>query len=109
MDCHELIDDMERECLRSHNVHLVIHYDPVVTDDPEQNRMRNLVAAILRVKDERLTIHDFRMAEKQLVFDVTLPASLQGQEEALRQTLEQALNDLGERDWHLDITFDLEG
>ena len=26
------IDDMERECLKSHNIHLVIHYDPVVTD-----------------------------------------------------------------------------
>ena len=26
MRCHELIDDMERECLKSHNIHLVIHY-----------------------------------------------------------------------------------
>ena len=34
LECHDLIDDMERECLRSHNVHLVIHYDPVITDDP---------------------------------------------------------------------------
>ena len=30
--CHELIDDMERECLHSHGIHLVIHYDPVVTN-----------------------------------------------------------------------------
>ena len=34
LECHERIDDMERECLCSHNVHLVIHYDPVITDDP---------------------------------------------------------------------------
>ncbi|MBQ8768200.1 MAG: cation transporter, partial [Oscillospiraceae bacterium] len=34
--CHEIIDDIERECLQSHNIHLVIHYDPVVTDDPER-------------------------------------------------------------------------
>ncbi|MEI3093030.1 MAG: cation diffusion facilitator family transporter [Oscillospiraceae bacterium] len=43
MQCHELIDDMERECLKSHNIHLVIHYDPVVTDDPELTRLHILV------------------------------------------------------------------
>ena len=33
--CHELIDNMERACLQLHNIHLVIHYDPVVVGDPE--------------------------------------------------------------------------
>lgn len=105
--CHELIDDMERECLRSHNVHLVIHFDPVVTDDPEQNRLRQLICAILRVKDERLSIHDFRMQKQNLCFDITLPVDLQGQEEAIRKSLETALYDLGEKVWQLDITFDV--
>lgn len=108
--CHEIIDDMERECLRSHNVHLVIHYDPVVTDDPELNRMRQLVSALLRVKDHRLTLHDFRMARgearTELSFDVSLPADLQGQEEAIRTALETALNDLGEGEYGIAITFD---
>ena len=31
--CHEIMDDLERRCLKQHKVHLVIHYDPVVTDD----------------------------------------------------------------------------
>ena len=35
MECHEIIDDLERECMQAHGIHLVIHYDPVVTDDPE--------------------------------------------------------------------------
>ena len=109
LTCHALIDDMERECLRSHNIHLVIHYDPVVTDDPELNRMRQLVAAILRVKDEGLSVHDFRLAEKKLIFDVSLPAALVGQEEGIRRALENALTDMGEPGWELDITFDLEG
>ena len=37
--CHEIIDDMEEECMRSHGVHMVIHYDPIVTDDPEVERL----------------------------------------------------------------------
>ena len=110
LKCHELIDDMERECLRSHNVHLVIHYDPVITDDPELNRIRQLVSAILRVKDPRLSIHDFRMVQgelrTELSFDVSLPADLQGQEEAIRTALEAALNDLGEGEYGIAITFD---
>ena len=108
--CHEIIDDMERECLRSHNVHLVIHYDPVITDDPELNRMRQLISALLRVKEHRLTLHDFRMSQgetrTELSFDVDLPGDLQGQEETIRTTLETALNDLGEGEYGIAITFD---
>ena len=108
--CHEIIDDMERECYRSHGIHLVIHYDPVITGDPEQERMKNIVAAILKVRDSRLTIHDFRMVpgEKQanLIFDMAVPSELRGQEEEIQRALENALNDLGERTYHTVIIFD---
>ena len=82
LECHELIDDMERECLRSHNVHLVIHYDPVVVDDPELNRLKEQVCGLLRQKDPRLNLHDFRMTQGRkhmnLVFDVARPSDLHG-------------------------------
>ncbi len=108
--CHEIIDDLERECLERHGVHLVIHYDPVVTNDPELDRMRTLVLAILRVKDERLSIHDFRMVpgagHTNLIFDVALPSDLQGQENIIKRALETALNDLGEGTYYTVITFD---
>ena len=110
--CHEIIDDMERECLQSHGIHLVIHYDPVVTNDPELDRMRQLVLAILRVKDTRISIHDFRMVpgagHTNLIFDLALPADLLGQEEIIKSALETALNDLGEGKYYTVITFDPE-
>ena len=109
LKCHTLIDDMERECLRSHNVHLVIHFDPVVTDDPTQNRLRQLITALLHVKDPALTVHDFRRIGKRLVFDVMLPSRLQDQETEILSMLETALSDMEETDWTLDVTFDLEG
>lgn len=108
--CHEIIDDMERECYESHGIHLVIHYDPVVTNDPNLDRMRSLVAAILRVKDQRLSIHDFRMVpgsgHTNLIFDVSLPSDLRGQEKSIKLALEAALNDLGEGTYYTVITFD---
>ena len=108
--CHELIDDMEQECMKSHGVHLVIHYDPIVTDDPEAERLRQLVITILQVKDERLSIHDFRMVQGQghenLIFDVLLPSDLKGQEKSIQKSIETALNTIEPKTYYTKITFD---
>jgi len=108
--CHELIDDMERECLRSHNIHLVIHYDPVDIHDPELKARREQVAAILKARDPRLTIHDFRMVRgyslTNLVFDVALPPDLQGTEKALKALVEDTLNENSPVTYYAVITFD---
>lgn len=108
--CHEIIDNLERKCLENHGIHLVIHYDPVVTDDPELERMRTVVASILRMKDAQISIHDFRMVpgsgHTNLVFDVSLPAQLRDQQADIQTALETALNDLGEGCYRTVITFD---
>ena len=108
--CHELIDDMERECLQSHNIHLVIHYDPVVTDDPELNALRERVARFFLEADERMSIHDFRMVKgtghTNLIFDVALPADLKGREKDLKRQLEKALNQDSPVTYYTVITFD---
>jgi cation diffusion facilitator family transporter len=108
--CHEIIDDMERECLRSHNIHLVIHYDPVITNDPEINRLRSLCEELLRQRDERLSLHDFRMvrgnSHTNLIFDVSLPHNLRGQEKEIQRELNQKLNDGSAMVYHTVITFD---
>ena len=110
--CHEIIDDMERECLKNHNIHLVIHYDPVVTDDPRSNRLHDAVKAELGKFDPRLRTHDFRMVSGEghinLIFDVSLPADLKGQEKTIRTRLESALS-VQENVWvYTVITFDPE-
>lgn len=108
--CHELIDDMEQECMKSHGVHLVIHYDPIVTDDPEAERLRQLVITILQVRDERLSIHDFRMVQGQghenLIFDVLLPLDLKGEEKSIQKSVETALNTIEPKTYYTKITFD---
>lgn len=110
LDCHERIDDMERECLRSHNVHLVIHYDPVVIDDPVMTALKEKVLGLLQSRDPRLSLHDFRMVpgkkHMNLVFDVALPRDMKDQSETLRKWLEDTLNAEGEMIYHVIITFD---
>lgn len=107
--CHELIDDMERECFQSHGIQLVIHYDPVVTDDPVLISVHALVDGILRQYDARLSIHDFRMVRgaghTNLIFDVVLPADMAKQEHVIRQYLDNALAK-EETTYYTVITFD---
>ncbi len=113
LDCHERIDEMERICLSKHNVHLVIHYDPVVTGDPELNTMRSVVESFLQSRDERITIHDFRMVKGQentnLIFDMVLPPELMPQQKRLKQELDTSINDGGNMVYRTVITFDMAG
>ncbi len=111
LKCHALIDEMERESLRSHNVHLVIHYDPVVTDDPELQRLKERCRELLQQQDKRLTLHDFRMIQGQrhmnLVFDVALPSDLLQQQRQIRSDLECALSREENRVYHVIINYDV--
>lgn len=112
MACHARIDRMERECLKNYGTHLVIHYDPVVTDDPEVNSTKKLVNTIIKVRDGRLTIHDFRMVDDgesvKMSFDMILPEDLRGQEQSIQETVEKALDSLDSKKYYADITFDIE-
>lgn len=112
MACHARIDRMERECMKNYGTHLVIHYDPVVTDDPEVNSTKRLVNTIIKVRDGRLTIHDFRMVDDgesvKMSFDMILPEDLRGQEQSIKETVEKALNSLDSKKYYADITFDME-
>ena len=74
---HDMIDNIEREVLLDHGVQLVIHLDPVVTDDERVNTLRERVQALVADIDPELTMHDFRVVMGQthsnLIFDVVVP------------------------------------
>ena len=110
MVCHEAIDELERRCLSQDNVHLVIHYDPIVVDDPELNRLRREVRRLLAEMDPRLNLHDFRMVRGQnrtnLIFDLCLPEDLRNQGPAIAQALEERLSQGSDMRYHTVITFD---
>lgn len=110
LTCHELIDDMERECLESHNIHLVIHYDPVVTNDPELNRLRKSTQDLLTQMDFRLKLHDFRLVKgcghTNLIFDISLPGDMDSRKAEIREYLEKNLSQQENTHIYTVITFD---
>jgi len=75
---HEVIDRAEREISQELHLPICIHMDPIVTDDPETNRVARQMADYLAGVDSRLKLHDFRRVRGEnqinLIFDVVLPA-----------------------------------
>ena len=88
MECHDAIDQIERDFLEE-GIHLVIHLDPVVTDDEEVNALRQLTARQLASMDMGLTMHDFRVVKgkvnTKLLFDVVVPYDCKHPEEVRNQ------------------------
>ena len=108
--CHEIIDDLERKCLQQHNVHLVIHYDPVAVGDERLDALKTLVCQVLSSIDPRLTIHDFRMVSgaghSNLIFDVVLPWDMEKRKDEIRAKIQSALAGYDQSTYHTVITFD---
>lgn len=107
--CHDIIDDIERDALRDLHVHLVIHYDPIVTDDEELNRMRELVANEIAQISPELAMHDFRMVRgpghTNLIFDLVIPFSMENQKAELKKRIDERVQ-FEDCRYYTVITFD---
>lgn len=77
LESHDLIDSIERDISLEYGIHLVIHLDPIVTDDPFVDKLRGMVEDVVSGVDETLSIHDFRVVKgsthNNLIFDVLVP------------------------------------
>lgn len=109
--CHGIIDKMEREIYRNYNVHLVIHYDPVVVDDKELNEIKCTVDRIINSIDSELSLHDFRVVRgtkrNKLYFDLVVPYSLKKSFKTIESEIDEKLLQSG-LDYKTIINFDRE-
>lgn len=76
---HDMIDNIERDFSNELGINLVIHLDPIITDDEDTNKMKEFVSGAVAEIDSRFNIHDFRMVKGEshtnLIFDVVVPPS----------------------------------
>lgn len=89
---HEVIDRVERDAIEKLGIFLVVHMDPIDTQNEEIQKIHSSVVEILRELDADCTLHDFRMVngEKQinLIFDLVVPIRY---EEEQKQQIKEAL------------------
>lgn len=74
---HDTIDNIEVDIFKETGIHLVIHYDPISSDDELVNKMRKMISELVKTVDPCLTIHDLRVVEgvthTNVVFDLVIP------------------------------------
>ena len=74
---HDVVDGLERELNEKMGCLATIHMDPVVNDDGATQGARERVAAMVRLIDPGISIHDFRMVpgptHTKLIFDAEVP------------------------------------
>lgn len=96
---HDIIDNIEREVGHEMNLNLVIHMDPVVTDDERLNQLHAQVQQIVAGIDSDLSMHDFRAVfgptHTNLVFDVVVPPGFSLSDSELSRRIEQQVQTLG--------------
>lgn len=101
LELHDMIDNIERDFREEKNIQLVIHMDPVVTNDEEVLEKREMVAEILRTLYPDFTMHDFRMVKGEthsnLIFDVVAPISFKTPEAEIIRSISDAVRGQDEK------------
>lgn len=108
--CHEKIDLCEKLVCEKTGVNLVIHMDPIDTDNAAVSAARKTMEAILKDIDPDLTLHDFRMTpaantRTNLIFDVVIPSHLKLGESELNDIICKAAHE-ADKTYVCVITFD---
>ncbi len=74
MVSHDIIDNIERDFLSQMGIHLVIHLDPIVTNDERTNTLKAKVEELIKSISPQISMHDFRVVwgttHSNLIFDV---------------------------------------
>lgn len=100
MESHDLTDLIERD-FKKDGIEMVVHLDPIVTDDPRANELREMVARIIASLGEGITMHDFRVVygphHQNLIFDIVLPADFTGQADEVKARIEEEIKKKDER------------
>lgn len=92
---HAVVDQIERDALEKLGIFLVIHMDPVETDNELAEILKEMAIDVILHLDSRLTLHDFRIAQSpariNLIFDLVVPRDYtrQMREELTRQVCEK--------------------
>lgn len=109
-EIHETIDRIERDVLRDLGIFLVIHMDPVETDDETVLEKKRMVDACIRELEPKASIHDFRIVNGEhdvnFIFDLVVPHSYtEKDEEQLMERLIERINQT-DKAYHCVVTIE---
>lgn len=90
-EIHDVIDNVERKISKELNIVICIHMDPIVMNDEEIEKYKDITRGILDSMDGNYSFHDFKMVKgpthTNLIFDLVAPYDK-------RKTSSDVLNEL---------------
>lgn len=107
--CHEVIDACEKELHNTLGIEVVIHMDPIATNDENIKKIKESVKKAVLEYDSLLSIHDFRMVDGadqiNLIFDVVVPNEVKKQDSDIKEKINKICRELDSR-YRAVITID---
>ena len=93
LQAHDTIDTIEKNVMDKFGIELVIHMDPIVTNDEKVEKHYQIVHKIIKEIDDELDMHDFRVVEgpthTNLIFDVVIPHRYKMSDAELKDVITQ--------------------
>lgn len=91
-EIHDMIDTIEQQLQEELDCEAVIHMDPIDVNDKSVKEMREKVEALIKKKEEKLSIHDFRMVKgpthTNVIFDLVIPLDVKMNETDAKKWVE---------------------
>lgn len=98
IEAHDVMDQIEQYFLEQEQLLMTIHYDPIVTDNGEVERLRHFLAEVAEQFDERLSIHEVRIVPGNthinIVFDCVRPAGFRRKDDEIREYFSARVKEL---------------
>lgn len=108
VECHDLIDSIERDFLRE-GMNMLVHPDPVVSDDSNIGQITAELNKIVTGIDERISVHDVHIVQcpdmEKVIFDCVVPPDSGIEEAELTEEITRFLR-VTHPDCRCIITFD---
>ncbi len=90
---HDIIDNIENDFYKKHKIQLVIHLDPVETQNEEVNKLKEEIKTKITEFSSELSIHDFRVVfgdtHNNVIFDVVVPIDFSLKDEEVKEKVNE--------------------
>ncbi len=93
---HDVVDQAEYALQAQFSCSATIHMDPIATNDPTVERLKQRTLSLIQEIDPALSLHDFRIvagnSHTNVIFDLVSPRKFPLQEGELRKLVEQKVS-----------------
>ena len=92
IEVHSVIDGLEKQVLKDLGVHIVIHTDPISTD---QKKTKEFEARVKDCLDDTISIENFRIAQVNskinVIFDIEVDPAMEEDDAAIQLQIKESL------------------